>query len=470
MADVLLVEPGYKNKYPPLALMKLSTYHKRLGDNVYFIKGKIKEFREMQWDRIYVTTLFTFHWKKTIETIKYYRNSVKNTKDIFIGGVMATILAEEVKQEVDVTILKGLLDHPDSLGDGNDMIIDTLPLDYSIIDPDSNLFFSYKYPVSDAYFCYATRGCIRNCAFCAVPKIEPDFVNYIDIKEQVNYTAQHFGEKRNLLLMDNNVLASSRFHSIIDDIKELGFERDSFIERQIKTKNGQNRKIKYKRHVDFNQGIDARLLTEEHCRRLAEIAIDPLRLAFDNYTEEFAEMYKEKCMLAAHCGIRTLSNYMLFNFNDTPEELYKRLEVVADLNQYFLDHNIDSRIWSFPMRYSPVSGEFAKGRKYIGKHWCKKHIRAIQCILNATHGLVGHKPEYFRVAFGQNLEEFLMILDMPEKLIIKRNDNILSGNTARWRELYYALDKGSEEYQKILDNDFPSISSNCSSEILKYYL
>lgn len=42
--NILLVEPNYKNKFPPVALMKLSTYHKNLGDNVVFYKGDIKDF------------------------------------------------------------------------------------------------------------------------------------------------------------------------------------------------------------------------------------------------------------------------------------------------------------------------------------------------------------------------------------------------------------------------------------------
>ena len=42
--NILLVEPNYKNKFPPVALMKFSTYHKRRGDNVVFFKGDIKTF------------------------------------------------------------------------------------------------------------------------------------------------------------------------------------------------------------------------------------------------------------------------------------------------------------------------------------------------------------------------------------------------------------------------------------------
>lgn len=57
---VLLVEPNYKNKYPPMGLMKISTYHKMLGDEVRFVKGVDPNVDAAVWDRIYITTLFTF--------------------------------------------------------------------------------------------------------------------------------------------------------------------------------------------------------------------------------------------------------------------------------------------------------------------------------------------------------------------------------------------------------------------------
>lgn len=41
---VLLIEPNYSNKYPPIGLMKISTYHKMLGHEVVFYKGELKQF------------------------------------------------------------------------------------------------------------------------------------------------------------------------------------------------------------------------------------------------------------------------------------------------------------------------------------------------------------------------------------------------------------------------------------------
>ena len=96
---ILLVEADYKNKYPPLGLMKISAYHKGIGDEVVFVKGKNKELKNQKWDRIYVTTLFTFYWKKTVDTIKYYYNSVNNPNDLHVGGIMATLLEQDLKAE-----------------------------------------------------------------------------------------------------------------------------------------------------------------------------------------------------------------------------------------------------------------------------------------------------------------------------------------------------------------------------------
>ena len=40
---VLLVEPNYKNKYPPMGLMKIATYYRNLGDDVTFFKGDLRD-------------------------------------------------------------------------------------------------------------------------------------------------------------------------------------------------------------------------------------------------------------------------------------------------------------------------------------------------------------------------------------------------------------------------------------------
>jgi hypothetical protein len=68
----------------------------------------------------------------------------------------------------------------------------------------------------------------------------------------------------------------------------------------------------------------------------------------------------------------------------------------------------------------------------IGKHWNVKFLRAIQCVLIRTRGLVGTKQDYFLKAFGKDHDEFNKILLMPEHYIIHRFDHEGDGSTDLW--------------------------------------
>jgi hypothetical protein len=468
MKNILLIEPDYKNKYPPLGLMKISTYHKQKGDKVVFCKGCSAELKGQIWDRIYISTLFTFYWNKTIKTIKFYSKSVKHPSHIFVGGVMATLMKREIQNEINVTIIEGLLNEKGKLGYKDDDKIDYILPDYSIICQESNRFLEYFYPIDDSYIAYATRGCIRKCKFCAVPIIEPHFTNSISIAKQVKAIKDNFGEKRNLLLLDNNILASEEFPKIIDEIKSIGFERGA---KYILNENG--KKVYLNRYVDFNQGIDSRLLTKEKMRLLSEIAIKPLRIAFDDI--KYKDIYIEKVRLAAECGIKTLSNYILFNFKDTPEDFYERLKINVELNEEFESNRYKSKIWSFPMKYSPITGEFCKNRKYVGKYWNRKYLRGVQCILLATHGVVGPKKQFFEMAFGKDAKEFIKILMLPENFIIYRNIHLNNGNRNTLDDTINSLNKEQRNnlMEIIFSNNFNNIGTQtndkCILDILELY-
>ncbi len=445
---VLLIEPAYKNKYPPLGLMKISSFHKDRGDEVRFVKGLNKDAQSQIWDRIYITTLFSFYWDITIKTIKYYEFSVKYPQNLFIGGPMATIMADEIEKETGFKPVKGLLNEKGKLRLQGDEKIDGIVPDYSILDE-----IDYKYPVSNAYFAYMTRGCIRRCPFCAVPLIEPIYIDYIPLKKQIQIIAEKHGEKKDLLLLDNNILASREFDRIIDEIKEAGFFKGAKL----------NNKYRY---VDFNQGIDVRLLTKEKIKKLAELPIKPLRIAFDHI--ELKDAYIKRIEWAAEFGLTRLSNYILYNYNDRPEDLYNRLKINVELNE-----RLGTQIFSFPMKYIPVN---EKSRKtYIGKYWNPKYLRAIQCILNATHGIVGPKKDFFYAAFGKNLEEFKKLLLMPEDYIIYREYHKYNG-AADWSLLYNSLTpKEKEEFYKVVTtNQFnASIFTNSNNKLtalFKHYL
>lgn len=613
---VLLLEPPYRNKYPPMGLMKLATYFKSCSDDVYFFKGDLKKFAAdllcdeylleindskllkyrsnllnyirtgkrvnidainnfcdsenekhlltfrkrfkdedfPQFDIVGVTTLFTFYWKQTISTINYAKKFLKYDGRILVGGIASTILPQQILAETGVNPIVGLLNKPGAIDQDNELIIDELPLDYSILDE-----IDYKYPANDAYFSYMTRGCPNKCAFCAVPTLEPDFCNYIGIEEQIKEVDKTYGAKKDLLLMDNNVFASNCFDKIIDEIKKFGFQKGatytspneyevtfnnivSSLNEQINVRGYIIKMIKIydeiadklpeheqadfylkreefrllyptlatrekiiefneiaeplfmrnfkpstrMRFVDFNQGVDARLITDEKMKKMSEIAIRPLRIAFDHYGMK--DIYIEAIRTAARHGIKDLSNYLLYNFNDKPEHLYERMKINIDLCE-----ELGISIYSFPMKYHPIDDiRYFNNRNYIGKHWNRKFIRAIQAVLNATKGKVGRGKAFFEEAFGCDVNEFMKILWMPETFIIYRRKydaalrerlsskygkHIDGENdlTNEWWIKFNALnEKQLKELKTIVSkNNFDNENCNSTdsfvSEVLKYY-
>src|SRR5947207_11481347 len=93
--NILLIEPGYKNKYPPLGLMKIAQYHGPRGknDHVTFIKGEDRRVLDRCWDRVYVTTLFSFEWKRIADAIDFaLEASGYQPNNVFVGGIAASLM------------------------------------------------------------------------------------------------------------------------------------------------------------------------------------------------------------------------------------------------------------------------------------------------------------------------------------------------------------------------------------------
>ena len=415
--NILLLEPGYQNKYPPLGLMKISSYHRSKGDYVLFAKGIKSDLLQRKWDRIYVTTLFSFEYAKIGKQIDFAIQCANGQAHrVFVGGIAASLMTDEFLSEpkwYGVRFIKGLLDkapaislqldsfngdfHADDLS--NTPIEDYVP-DYSILGDVSN---DYVYPVNDAYFGYASRGCIRKCHFCGVPKLEGMQRDSMSISTLIKSISEVHGEKKDLVLMDNNITASFRFKEIMAEIRDNGFESNARIIRNGKSS---------RRRVDFNQGVDARILCKDpmYLREMATTCVSPLRIAFDHLGLKKA--YSQAVEYATEAGLTQLSNYMLYNFHDSPADLFHRMRLNIELNE-----RLGIRIWSFPMRYQPVT---LKDRSHIGEKWSWFELRSFQVMLQATHGVVSGNPGFFRHAYGDDVEEFEKLLQMPHHMIFHR--------------------------------------------------
>lgn len=497
MSNILLIEPDYKNKYPPLGLMKISYFHKHiLHDYVRFTKGKLPDaLNNTKWDRVYVTSLFTFEWARTIEAINYAKTLVDDISKITVGGIAATLLPDQIYEETGIHPVCGLLNEPGKLGLPGDECIDQIIPDYDILDD-----IDYKYPFRDAYFLSATKGCGMKCGFCAVQTLEPTYIPYMDIKEKIAAIDEKFGPKKDLLLMDNNVLRSNHFDQIIDDIIEAGFAKGA-------TYINPKTKKTVRRYVDFNQGLDGNLFTEAKAKRLGEIALRPARVAFDHIEDK--ETYEKALRLCAKNGITELSNYVLYNSEDfggkgkkyhadTPEDLYDRMRITLDLKDEInstLPSEQHVAAFSFPMRYIPLN---AHERGYVGSMWNAKFLRAVQCMLIPTQGKGVGNRDFFEADFGKSSKEFVRFLCMPDKLIAARG-HFKEGGRGRtketpeelkarkiswvknqkkikeWNRLYDQLDDVQDFIALIGDNEFLpekvlGISSDTQKKLYLSYL
>ncbi len=414
--QILLIEPGYSNKYPPLGLMKLAAYHKSRGDYVRFIKGEDKSALQQAWDRIYITTLFSFEWKRTSKSIDFGIEAAGGQQErVFVGGIAASLMHEEFVREprwAGIRFISGLLDGPPAVslqlssldGDFGAEDLSGLPIENQVPDYEILDHIPYVYPVCDAYFGYASRGCIRKCHFCGVPKLEGAQKEMPPLYDLVNGIASKYGEKKDLILMDNNVTASSRYKELISEIIDLGFEKGALLSRD-----GRN----VQRRVDFNQGVDARILckSEMYLREMSKICISPLRIAFDHIGVR--KPYEKSVRMAAANGIVKLSNYMLYNFKDSPEDLFERMRLNIALNE-----ELGIRIWSFPMRYQPVT---LKDRSHVGDKWNAYFLRTFQIMLQATRGVVSGSVSFFHRAFGDDIASFRRLLSYPHGFIFHRD-------------------------------------------------
>lgn len=181
------------SSYPNLALMKISSYHKANGDVVDWY-NPFDHF-----DKIYMAKVFSF--------TEDYRQYIINADHIEKGGT-----GYDIKK--------------------------ILPQDIDRVQPDYSV-----YPTIDKKTAYGflTRGCPNRCKWCVVPQKEGKLSPYMDVEEIA------VDGRKNLILMDNNILASEYGLQQIEKIVRLGVR------------------------VDFNQGLDARLVTDDIARLLAKV-------------------------------------------------------------------------------------------------------------------------------------------------------------------------------------------------------
>jgi hypothetical protein len=180
--------------------------------------------------------------------------------------------------------------------------------------------------------CRFSTGCIRGCGFCAVPITEGAFREL---------PIAHVGP----LVCDNNLLACSRRHfdRVIDVLKPL-------------------------REIDFNQGLDARLLTNHHASQLAELDAT-IRLAWDNVNSEPQVMRAVETLMRHGIPADRIRCYVLIGYRDTPEEALYRVRTLSKMG---ILPNVQRYVplYSLVKRYTDTNGTWThKELTWMSRYW-----------------------------------------------------------------------------------------------------
>ena len=243
MAKSIGIHDANGGKYPNLALMKIAAWHRTRGDLVE------RYMPLFAYDVVYASKVFTW------------------TQD------------------------KVLLPSSAVLGGTGYSLTRNLPDEIEHICPDYTLY-GMDYSVG-----FLTRGCVRNCPWCIVPQKEGELRAHADITE--------FCRHRDVVLMDNNVLAHPHGIAQIEKMARLGLR------------------------VDFNQGLDARLIDSSIARRLAALRwLKPIRLACDHKGQMPAVATAVSLLRAAGATPKEYSCYVLVK---DVEDALERVEFLESL-------------------------------------------------------------------------------------------------------------------------------------------
>ena len=260
------------SNYPNLALMKISGYHKLKGNQVEWYNP----FNH--YDKVYMAKIFSF--------TEDYQQWITNA------------------------------DHIEKGGTGYD-ISKVLPSDIDCMVPDYSL---YNLDDKTAYG-FLTRGCPNKCKWCIVPQKEGKIAPYMDIEEiAVN-------NRKNIILMDNNVLASKYGLQQIEKI------------------------IRLKLRVDFNQGLDARLVTDEVARLLVKVKwIKRIRFGCDT-PEQIVECERATALIDKY-GYKGEYFFYCILLNDFKES-FERINHWRNKGSRFLPHAQPYRDFNNPRQIVP---------------------------------------------------------------------------------------------------------------------
>ena len=311
--DADLLEKN-RHRMPNLACMKISSYHKQMGDQVELLTdySNVQEF-----GRVYLSKVFTGtrcpEEVLTMEHVKY-------------GGTgfyldQAPGLPYEVEH--------------------------TMP-DYSLYanwlasqgeDGKRSKKFKYYREYSVGFL---TRGCFRQCPFC-VNRNKTASVPASPVTEFYD------PKRKKICLLDDNFLACREWHTLLERLRETG------------------------RPIQFRQGLDIRLITSQKAEELAACRLDgDLIFAFNNIKDKRVIVEKMKVINNVFQGSKRVRFYVLTGFDSKGR--YDQSFWRQDLLQTFERIRIlmGMRAYPYIMRYEKYRESPYRGMYVNLSRWCNQ--------------------------------------------------------------------------------------------------
>ena len=289
MRKIGLIDVDHHN-FPNIALMKISAWHKQLGNNVEWYTP----FEH--YDEVFVSKVFSFS--------EDWREPIKADKVIY-GGTGYQISNYNGKEVFYYSNSKNLKLSARGISQTDRYFSIELPQDIEHIYPDYSIYPMYT---KDTAYGFLTRGCPRNCAFCHVGDKEGT------ISHKVADLSEFWKGQKNIVLCDPNILACKEWKQLLQQL------------------------IDSNAYVDFNQGLDIRMMTKEKAEMLSKIKIKEIHFAWDRYQDKdiiipklklFSEI-KYKGKNQGHNAIV----YVLVNFDTTIEQDLERIYTLREMGYW----------------------------------------------------------------------------------------------------------------------------------------
>lgn len=259
------------HNFPNIPLMKISAYHKSIGDSVEWYSPMFSG----HVDRVYMSKVFSF--------TPDYEYCI-DADEIVRGGSGYCIKLKDGKEEYDKSKDKALPD-----------LIEHIYPDYSL----------YPELTKDTAYGYLTRGCPRNCYFCHTTQKDGC------ISRKVADLAEFWNGQRNIVLLDQNILACRDHLDLLDQL------------------------IQSRARVEFNGGLDIRLITDRNIEKIKKLKLKCIHFAFDRWQdkdiiEPRLRKFAEKTGYDRNKG--RVMVYILTNFDTTLEQDIYRIQLCRELN------------------------------------------------------------------------------------------------------------------------------------------